>query len=97
MSARLTEAELDAANAASFDRFTSLDDLDTMPPPLDYAGCSGHCHQGRRACDCSRAHTGLDDGMFDEERRHPWRWYAAYAAAFVAAIVASSFWPWGFA
>lgn len=90
MTPRLTEAELDAANAAHF--AAAQEYADTLPP-LDYAGCNGRCDQGRRQCDCSRAQFG----MFDDEVRYPWRWAAFYAAAFVAAVAASVIWPWGVA
>lgn len=69
------------------------DDPSTLPPPLDYAGCTGNCNQGRRACNYSRAHLG----MWDAERRHPWAWGAFYAAVVAATIIASLLWPLGFA
>ena len=73
--------------------FRDTDALSTLPPPLDYAGCTGNCNQGRGACDCSRALMG----MWDAERRHPWAWWALYAAVVAATIMASLLWPLGFA
>lgn len=35
--------------------------------------------------------------MWDDERAHPWRAAALYGVAIIAALLASHFWPWGFA
>ena len=109
MSMPLTEAEIDAANAASAEFIRTLsagadeanfapvrwgDGADTQP--LDYAGCSGHCLQGRRACDCGR--DGAPLGMWDDERAHPWGLLLLYAATLGAVALLSLLFPgpwWG--
>jgi hypothetical protein len=63
-----------------------------MSAPRLPAGCTGDCDQGRRDCTCGRA-----IGMWDDEQARPGRAAALYAAAIVLALLASHFWPWGFA
>lgn len=96
MNARLTEAELDAANAERFAPLPPYVDSDLSAWPLaGYANCSGDCNQGRRDCTCAAALVGRTD-MWDDERSSPWL-LAVYAATAVAAFVASVLWPWGLA
>lgn len=61
-------------------------------PPTLPAGCTGDCDGASRDCTCGRA-----VGMWDQERAHPWRAALLYAAAIVASLLGSHFWPWGVA
>lgn len=82
---RLTEAELDAAIRANREL---AERLERSAP---WAGCTGHCGQGRNDCVCDAA---LTLGMWEPERRSPWL-IALYAATCVLAVAASAAWPWG--
>lgn len=82
---RLTEAELDAANA---DRLAALDDAS---PYWAHTGCCGSCSQGRLDCDCDP-----DASMWQPELSSTWL-VVLYAAIAIAAVAASALWPWGFA
>ena len=61
-------------------------------PDLPCQACTGACTGPHRDCDC-----GAPVGMWDDERRHPWRAAVLYAAVILAVLLASHFYPCGVA
>jgi len=63
-------------------------------PDLPCQACTGACTDSHRGCQCD---CGAPVGMWDDERRHPWRAAALYAAVIVLVLLASHFYPCGVA
>lgn len=62
-------------------------------PDLPRIACTGDCEDGQRDCTCGQAIIG----MWDDERARPGRAAALYALAIVLALLASRYWPLGWA